>query len=145
MFTLGYSFRPWKEAKAIADGPSILDYIRETARDYGVEDRIRYGRRVVGAEWSTAEARWSVEIERTDTGETERLTCGFLFVCTGYYRYDEGYTPEFAGRDDFGGPDRPPSALARGPRLRRQAGGRDRQRRHRRDPDPRRWPRRPHT
>ena len=68
MFTLGYSFRPWEEAKAIADGPSILTYIRETARDHGVEDRIRFQHRVVGAEWSSADARWTVAAERTDTG-----------------------------------------------------------------------------
>jgi monooxygenase len=103
MFTLGYSFRPWNEAKAIADGPSILRYIRDTAREHGVEERIRYHRRVVHAAWSSEEARWTVEVERTDTGETERLTCGFLFGCTGYYRYDEGYTPRFEGIERFAG------------------------------------------
>jgi monooxygenase len=103
MFTLGYSFRPWEEAKAIADGPSILSYVRDTARDRGVEDRIRFHHRVVRAEWSTADARWSVEAERTDTGESVRFTCGFLFTCTGYYRYDEGFTPAFEGMDRFKG------------------------------------------
>jgi cation diffusion facilitator CzcD-associated flavoprotein CzcO len=103
MFTLGYSFRPWEEAKAIADGPSILTYIRETARDHGIEDAIRFNHRVVRAEWSSADARWSVEAERTDTGETVRFTCGFLFTCTGYYRYDEGFTPHFEGTERFGG------------------------------------------
>lgn len=103
MFTLGYEFKPWEEAKAIADGPSILRYIRETAREHGIEDRIRYQRRVVAAAWSTEEARWTVEVQRTDTGETERLTCGFLFANTGYYRYEEGYTPRFAGIERFGG------------------------------------------
>ncbi|MGB2712080.1 MAG: NAD(P)/FAD-dependent oxidoreductase [Conexibacter sp.] len=103
MFTLGYSFKPWKEAKSIADGPSILRYIRETAREHGVEQHIRYCRRVVRAEWSSQDARWSVEVVRTDTGETERLTCNFLLGCTGYYRYDEGYTPEFPGIEQFGG------------------------------------------
>jgi monooxygenase len=103
MFTLGYSFRPWEEAEAIADGPSIRSYIRETARDHGVEDRVRFYHRVVAAEWSTAEARWTVEVERTDTQETLHFTCGFLFMCTGYYRYDEGYTPHFEGRERFGG------------------------------------------
>jgi monooxygenase len=103
MFTLGYSFRPWKAAKAIADGPSILDYIRETAQDYGVAERTRYNRRVVRASWSSADARWTVDIQRTDTDEIEQLTCGFLFSATGYYRYDEGYTPEFEGTDDFVG------------------------------------------
>jgi monooxygenase len=103
MYTLGYSFRPWREAKAIADGPAILSYVEDTARDYGVEGKIRFNHRVVRAEWSTAEARWTVEAERTDTGETVRLTCGFLFMCTGYYRYDAGYTPEFPGRERFAG------------------------------------------
>jgi monooxygenase len=103
MFTLGYVFRPWTEAKAIADGPSILRYIRDTAREHGVEDRIRYQRRVVRAEWSSETARWTVEAERTDTGETERLTCSFLFGCTGYYRYDEGFTPRFQGTERFRG------------------------------------------
>jgi cation diffusion facilitator CzcD-associated flavoprotein CzcO len=103
MFTLGYSFRPWEEAKAIADGPSILTYIRETARDNDVEERIRFHHRVVGASWSSEDARWTVEAERTDTGETVRFTCGFLFTCTGYYRYDEGYTPHFEGTGRFHG------------------------------------------
>jgi cation diffusion facilitator CzcD-associated flavoprotein CzcO len=104
MFTLGYSFRPWEEAKAIADGPSILTYIRDTARDHGVEGKIRFRHRVVRAEWSTAEARWVVEAERTDTQEIVRLSCSFLFMASGYYRYDEGYTPEFEGTERFTGP-----------------------------------------
>ncbi len=103
MYTLGYSFRPWKDAKAIADGPAILDYVRETARDGGIDRRIRFNHRVVNAEWSSADARWSVEAERSDTGETVQLTCGFLFMCTGYYRYDEGYAPDFAGTERFAG------------------------------------------
>ena len=103
MYTLGYSFRPWKEAKAIADGPSILRYVEETAHDYGVDGKIRTGHRVVGASWSSAEARWTVEVERTDTGETLHLTCGFLFMCTGYYRYDAGHSPAFPGTERFQG------------------------------------------
>jgi monooxygenase len=103
MFTLGYSFEPWTDAKAIADGPSILSYIRETAQRRGVDRHIRYSRRVVRAEWSSADSRWTVHVRRTDSGETEQLTCGFLFSCTGYYRYDQGYTPEFPGLDRFGG------------------------------------------
>ncbi len=104
MFTLGYSFRPWEDPRAIADGPSIRAYVRDTAREHGVDRAIRFHHRVVRAEWSTPEARWSVEVERTDTGETVRLSCGFLQICTGYYRYDEGYTPTFAGAERFGGP-----------------------------------------
>ena len=103
MFTLGYSFKPWTEAKAIADGPSILSYIRETAREHGVEQKIRYQRRVVRADWSSAHARWTVEVQHTDSGETEQLTCSFLFGCTGYYNYAEGYTPQFEGTERFRG------------------------------------------
>ncbi len=103
MYTLGYSFRPWPGAKSIADGPSILQYIRDTARDHGVEAKIRYGLRVVRAEWSSDEASWTVEAERVGTGERVHVTCGFLFSCTGYYRYDQGYTPVFPGSDTFAG------------------------------------------
>ena len=103
MFTLGYAFRPWTEAKAIADGPSILNYVRETARAYGVEEKIRFRHRVVRAEWSSDDARWTVEVERGDGAETVWLTCGFLFMCSGYYRYDAGYTPGFEGTERFAG------------------------------------------
>ena len=103
MFTLGYGFRPWQEAKAIADGPSIRTYIRDTARDNDVERHIRFHHRVVRADWSSADARWTVEAERTDTHETVHFTCEFLFGCTGYYRYDEGFTPHFEGRERFKG------------------------------------------
>ena len=103
MFTLGYNFRPWPDGKAIADGPSIRSYVHETARDHGIEDRIRFHHRVVRAEWSSEDARWAVTAERTDTGETVTLTCGFLFGATGYYRYDEGYRPHFEGTERFRG------------------------------------------
>ena len=103
MYTLGYSFRPWMDANSLADGPAILSYVRDVARDYGIDRRIRYHHRVVRAEWSTADASWTVEAQRTDTDETVRLTCGFLLVCSGYYRYDEGYTPEFNGIERFSG------------------------------------------
>ena len=103
MFTLGFPFRPWPDAKTIADGPSILTYIKETAREYGIEDKIRYHRRAVRASWSSDEALWTVDVERTDSGGSEQFTCNFLFMCSGYYRYDEGYTPDFAGRDNFRG------------------------------------------
>jgi monooxygenase len=107
MFTLSYPFRPWSGAKAIADGSSILEYLRETARENGIEEKIRYHRRVRHASWSSAQARWTVEVEHLDpVGEplgTEWLTCAFLWGNTGYYRYDEGYTPAFAGVADFTG------------------------------------------
>jgi monooxygenase len=103
MFTLGYAFRPWEDGQAIADGPAIRTYIRETAREHDVEGRIRFHHRVLRAEWSSAEARWLVQAERTDTGETAELSCNFIYGATGYYRYDEGYTPEFEGTERFEG------------------------------------------
>ena len=103
MHTLGYRFRPWTESATLADGPSILRYVNDTAREYGIDRRIRYGHRVLGAEWSSDDALWTVTAERVDTGETVRMTCGFLLSCSGYYRYDRGYTPEFAGTERFRG------------------------------------------
>jgi cation diffusion facilitator CzcD-associated flavoprotein CzcO len=103
MHTLGYRFRPWTNSKTIADGPSILEYVRQTAREGGIEERIRFQHRVVRAEWSSEESRWTVEAERSDTGEPMTVTCGYLWVCSGYYRYDEGFTPEFEGAESFGG------------------------------------------
>ena len=103
MFTLGYGFRPWTQPKAIADGASIRAYIEDTARDRGVDRAIRFDHRVVRAEWSSDDALWTVTAERSDTGESAVLTCSFLSVCSGYYRYDEGYTPEFPGIDRFTG------------------------------------------
>ncbi|KJC34302.1 FAD-containing monooxygenase EthA [Bradyrhizobium sp. LTSP849] len=106
MFTLGYSFKPWTDPKAIADGAQILNYVRETAAENGIETHIRFRHRVKRASWSTHDARWTVEVERT-TGEgaTEltRFTCNFLFMCAGYYKYEQGYTPEFKGAADFAG------------------------------------------
>jgi len=103
MYTLGYNFKPWTDRNAIADGDLILDYIRETAREAGIDRKIRLQHKVVDAEWSTAEARWTVTVARGDSGEAVRMTCGFLYMCSGYYRYDQGYTPEFPGIESFGG------------------------------------------
>ncbi len=101
MYTLGYVFRPWKEAKAIADGPSILNYVRETAADHGIDRHIRYGHWVKAASWSTEDASWTVEAVRD--GETVRFTCNFLFLCGGYYNYEAGYTPQWEGTQSFKG------------------------------------------
>lgn len=101
MFTLGYSFKPWTDPKAIADGPSILRYIDETAREYGVDQKIRYSQRMVSASWSSADARWTVDVE-TAAGRAS-YTCGFLYMCSGYYRYDKGYLPDFPGMADYRG------------------------------------------
>ncbi len=104
MYTLGYAFKPWSEAKAIADGSSILSYVRETASEAGIERNIRFNHRVIHAEWSSDDARWTVEAQRTETDETVQLTCNFLLTCGGYYRYDQGYAPDFAGTERFAGP-----------------------------------------
>jgi monooxygenase len=99
MFTLGYRFRPWTGEKAIADGSSILTYVRETASEYSVEDNIRYGVRVERAVWCGDTATWTVH--GTREGEPVEVTCGFLWSCSGYYRYDQGFLPDFDGVDDF--------------------------------------------
>ncbi len=101
MFTLGYSFKPWTEVKALADGPSILRYIRETAREEDIESKIRLKHKVVAASWSTPDARWTLEVDVA--GERKTLTCNFLWMCAGYYSYTEAYTPDFPGRDRFRG------------------------------------------
>ncbi len=103
MHTLGYSFKPWREAKSIADGPSILKYVRETARDYGVERHVRYNHKVVSAAWSSQTATWTVRAQRTDTGETVSLTCNVLLMCAGYYSYAGGFSPAFKGAERFKG------------------------------------------
>lgn len=103
MYTLGYRFRPWRGRHAIADGPSIKAYIEEVVRDFDIGPKIRFGHRVVRAAWSTDEARWTVEAEVGPERRPARFTCGFLYACTGYYRYDRGYTPDFPGIERFGG------------------------------------------
>jgi cation diffusion facilitator CzcD-associated flavoprotein CzcO len=103
MHTLGYRFKPWTAAQSIADGDSILDYVRETARERGIDRHIRFNHKATTAAWSSAESRWTVEAARSDTGETVTITCDFLFLCSGYFRHDRGFTPEFPGIEDFGG------------------------------------------
>ena len=94
MYTLGYSFAPWTGRKAIADGASIRAYIEDTARAHGIDRHIRFHHRVTHAAWSSEHARWTVELTRTDTGEAVRLTCNFLYMCSGYYAYDRGHEPD---------------------------------------------------
>lgn len=103
MFTLGYAFKPWTGAKAIAGGQSILDYIREAARQHGIERKIRFKHRVRHASWSSKEARWTVQAERGPSHEPVHFTCSFLLMCAGYYSYAQGYTPSFPGVDRFKG------------------------------------------
>jgi cation diffusion facilitator CzcD-associated flavoprotein CzcO len=103
MYTLGYRFRPWSDAKAIADGSAILNYIRETAAEFGVDRMIRYGHRVSRADWSSKDALWTVEAETGPDKSSVQFTCNFLYLCTGYYDYEGGYTPEWPGVERFGG------------------------------------------
>ena len=104
MFTFSYPFRPWKNAnKVISDGASILEYLRDTAHEFGIDKKIRFQHRVQSAAWSSEEALWRLEL-KTATGEIARCTCDFLYGCTGYYRYDAGYEPSFPGAEHFRGP-----------------------------------------
>ena len=103
MHTMGFSFRPWTKDKVIADGSEILTYLQETAAQYGIDGNIQYDTRVVKVSWSSSQAQWTVEMERGATRETGTITCSFLFMCSGYYSYEKGYTPEFSGFGRFKG------------------------------------------
>lgn len=103
MYTLGFAFKPWTHPKAIADGPSILEYLEETAEEYGIDKHIYYNREVNKASWNTQEGRWQVEIYNKQTHNVELWTCGFLSVCAGYYNYDQGYMPDFRGVERYQG------------------------------------------
>jgi monooxygenase len=100
--TFGYAFRPWDDTRAIADGPSILRYLAETAREYGVDRRIRFGHKVVGASWRSEDARWTLDV-RGPGGEVLLYSCNFLFLCAGYYEYAEGHMPGWPGMEGFAG------------------------------------------
>jgi monooxygenase len=103
MFTFGYPFRPWESNAAIADGDAIRTYVRETAEAYGIDRKIRFRHRVKSASWCSADALWTIEAERGAEREPVRFTCHFLFGCTGYYDYANGYAPEFPGTEKFAG------------------------------------------
>ena len=103
MYTFGYRFRPWTGDQTLADSPSILQYIRDTAAEAGIDQHIRFGHRVIRAEWSSAHERWTIFARHMETGSVVELTAKFLFNCSGYYRYDKGYTPDFPHIDDFDG------------------------------------------
>lgn len=103
MYTFGFNFKPWTEARVLADGESIRGYVRKTAEEYGVDQKIRFGRKVVTANWSSSDKRWHVAAVNEETGETEKYTANFLLGCSGYYNYDEGFRPEFPGEADFQG------------------------------------------
>jgi cation diffusion facilitator CzcD-associated flavoprotein CzcO len=104
LHTFGYEFKPWRDERAIAGADKILDYLRETAAEHGIDRKVRFRHEVRGVTWSSARARWTVEVERTDTGEVVTLTATWLFFATGYYDYAQGHTPRFPGREDFAGP-----------------------------------------
>ncbi|HEX4791172.1 MAG TPA: NAD(P)/FAD-dependent oxidoreductase [Actinospica sp.] len=103
LHTFGYEFKPWLDDESIAGGDKILGYIREAAAEHGIDEHIRYHTKVIAASWSSAEARWTVRVEQAETGERATLSCAWLFCAAGYYRYDEGFTPHFEGREDFRG------------------------------------------
>jgi cation diffusion facilitator CzcD-associated flavoprotein CzcO len=103
MHTLGYNFKPWRESKAIADGPSILNYVHETAAEHDINRHIRYQHRIVKAVWSSADLSWTLEACRSDTNQSVFIRCNMILMCSGYYRYEHGYTPELKGRERFGG------------------------------------------
>jgi len=102
MYTLGFRFRPWTERQAIADGKPILDYVKGTAATYGIDKHIRLNHKVVSADWSSTENRWTIQIE--SNGAPKTITCQFLMLCSGYYNYEQGYAPTFRGSEDFAGP-----------------------------------------
>ncbi|WP_233560096.1 flavin-containing monooxygenase [Oleomonas cavernae] len=103
MYTLGYNFKPWTHPDSIADGSTIRDYIRETAREYGIDRHIRYNHRVESLDWDSRKARWTLRARKTGTGEVVAIESRFVICCAGYYRYDQGFTPEFPGRESFRG------------------------------------------
>jgi monooxygenase len=103
LHTFGYAFKPWEGPTSIADADAILAYLRETAAENGIDRKIRLHHKVLRAAWSSEDARWTVDVERTETGERVELTCGWLFSAAGYYRYEEGFTPRFEGVSRFSG------------------------------------------
>ena len=103
MYTLGFAFKPWTKAKAIADGPSILKYLDETAREFGIDKHIRFQHRVTGAAWDSATSKWTVSFTQGPDATPGTMSCNFLYMCTGYYNYAKGYRPEFEGEGDFKG------------------------------------------
>ncbi len=103
MATFGYPFRPWPKAESLGEGPEIRQYIEDTAKEFGIFEKIRFRHKVISANWSPEKARWEVVARRLDTDEEVELEAKFLLSCMGYYDYDEGYTPEFPGRERFKG------------------------------------------
>lgn len=103
MYTFGYAFRPWTEGRVFADGDNIRNYVRQTAEDAGITDHLQFGQRVVSCNWISHSSRWELDVRDMKTGSTRQMTCRFLVLCSGYYRYDRAHEPDIPGRDDFGG------------------------------------------
>jgi cation diffusion facilitator CzcD-associated flavoprotein CzcO len=103
MHTLGYSFKPWQSAKAIADGPSILRYVRETAAENAIDQHIRYGHCLLSASWCSQQSLWTLDIRQADSDNVVQMSCNFLYMCAGYYSYDKPHDPKFPGIDQFNG------------------------------------------
>jgi cation diffusion facilitator CzcD-associated flavoprotein CzcO len=103
MYTLGFPFSPWKNPKAIADGPAILQYIKDTAAKFGIDKKIKFNHKVTDASWSDAEQMWTLTIASNEQVKHTTLKCNFLLMCSGYYDYENGYLPEFAGYHNFKG------------------------------------------
>lgn len=103
MCSFGYRFRPWNELKVLADGPSIRQYIADTAADYGVDKKVQYGLKILNADWSSRQQLWTVTALHEQSGETQQFTCSYLVSCTGYYNHDAGHRPEFPGQEQFKG------------------------------------------
>ncbi len=103
MHTLGFRFKPWKQAKSIADGPAILEYLEETVTEYDIREKIKFGHSVSNASWSSKDSKWTLEIHTADSDQPKRLSCNFLYMCSGYYSYKGGFTPDFDGVASFKG------------------------------------------
>ncbi len=114
MYTLGFGFRPWRDKKSIAGGPAILKYLQETAREFGIDRKIRFSHQVARASWSSPEALWTIHVTGPD-GKPVQFTCNFLYMCSGYYDYSGGYMPGWPGMDQYRGrlvhPQRWPEGL----------------------------------
>ncbi len=104
LHTYAYEFKPWRSRRAIAGGDEIMAYLREAVAEDGIDRQIRYGHKVCSAAWSSQDARWTVEVELQGSGQRKTITCSWLFAASGYYRYDQGYTPAFPGLERFKGP-----------------------------------------
>ena len=103
MHTMGFKFKPWRSPKTIADAPSILEYLNETVDEFDLRKKIQFNRKVISAVWSSPDALWYLKVENQESNSVEEMTCNILYLCGGYYNYDEGYTPEFKNVEAFEG------------------------------------------